>query len=265
MGFQCKADLRNSTLPRDSTAKIEMPMYTNEETEENYQDLFECVTLCLAEATGASKEAARARIVLLAKDYNPAIEAARLSHLPGARPMGDPTHMWKQLKSKVPKNCHESGAADPTSASQKTNAAQIIDGLEAILLHAHTIDLAECLLSTFTEQAGVVLGEKAAAEYISHPVYMQDVDAQKLTEWGIQPVSRSKAAFRFCSAWQGLFSAYPGLQNGSQCIEAFHNKWEHERKLICGSDALPHALATTQRLYRNEHDFRSMWKDREAF
>ena len=85
-------------------------------------------------------------IMRLGKDFNDAIEAARLRVLDAARPCGDTTHQHARFQLQLPKQCKNEAVPEPTLRSERPHHEQILEGMRVICSATPTIDILDAVL-----------------------------------------------------------------------------------------------------------------------
>ena len=273
IGFLGKTGLRRTNIKRWNGFRVQGLAYTtsfmpvlqaliNEETTENYIALYNLFLDLGSHILGISRDHFARSIRRLAKDFNPGSEAARLSVLDSARPCGDTTHQNARFAIQLPKKCRNTSVQEPSLRSDRPHHEQILEGMRVFCLAAPTIDILDAVLVVAQDFWSTVLGEAEAVKYLTTEKYVERVPREKLQEWKIHVASDTKDAFYFCKAWVGLFANnVPGLECGSQALEAFHSTWERVRNGFGGRDDIMRIMRTMQTLYETDSAFTDLWND----
>ena len=271
IGFYKKSELAKTTLTRRDHKSLQMRAYTtsfcpvlqarmHQETNENWSAMFNDFVDIIAHVRGIEREVAKQSCFQCAKDFNDAIENGRKNICPDARPIGDPTHMWARFGLQLPRKCRDVATEEPTAASQKPNSQQMLSGMEAMCTLSPTIDILDVVLEHFLVQCTDILKEQAATDYLRENNYVVKVAREQVQRWHIEIRDEHKQSFWFCPAWQGLFGAYPGMQCGTQPVEAFHGGWQRALQGMGMADQLAADLTTMQTLYRRNNTFTRLWQ-----
>ena len=232
----------------------------HQESKANWTDLVRLFIKLGAHVLSVSEDFFASHIMRMHKDVNDAIEHARSTLLPSARPCGDGTHMYSRFALNLVKKCSNSVIREPTVASAKTHEQQISDGMRCFCGNAPKIHVLDAVLEVALEFWRNVLNEPVAVDYFTIEKYVEHIDRQSLERWKILIRSPDREQFNFCEAWVGLFANFlPGMECGSQPIESFHSVWERRRLSFGGREDVSRILHTMQGLYANDSAFTDMW------
>ena len=262
VGMLTKDGLRKTTLSRspqgERTQGFALTSHTvpiaqaliHQETTPNYTRLFRRVDALWQDSASPRRPPLSDLPIQVHKDFNPAIEAARLDCFPRSRGCDDFFHWTQKQHTTMASKCQQMelkrGKWVKKNLQWTLATVRLLRILPTLRLFSHV----------WTGFLARLMAEKEPQLVEWLRSYERPVPYQLQ-----QRTASDAGAYTYVSFWSGLEGSIPGSGSGSQPAEALHAPWQQHLEALGGKGSVDHVLAVMQNLYTEHWQKWFNWND----